>query len=278
VKYLAGRINVTTNKSKFEVQTDTATYQINMRSDLEIQTSGIDDIEHYLDQRVSSLVFPGNNGFGIDLGAPYQINGQISVNASVLDVGFITWKKNTMTLASHTPGEQFAFNGLALKDFTDMIGNIGTFGRKITDSILDVIDIDTIYDKKYTTMLPVRYNAGGTYTFNDHHRVNLLLNGISWEHHFYPAMAVSYYYQLPRILGLMVSYNIYNNQFTNFGAGFSVNAGPVQLYAVTDNLRGMIAYRGSKSYSVQFGINIAINRKKEPMPVKTEQQDDPAAK
>jgi hypothetical protein len=263
LKYLSGRFNATTTKSEFDVYTDTSTYQLYMRSDFELQTSGIDDIEHYLDQRVSSLVFPGNNGFGIDLGLSYQLNDHIGISASVLDIGFITWKSNTMTLVSHNPGEEFVFKGFTLQDFIDMLGSVDTFGKKLSDSILDLVHTDTVYGGKYTTWLPVRYNLGGSYAINEHHHFNLLLNGISWDHHLYPALSVSYYYQLPRLLELMVSYNIYNNQFTNIGAGLSVNAGPIQLYVISDNIPGLIYYRGTTSSSIQFGINISINHKRE---------------
>lgn len=263
MKYLSGRINAATTKSEFDVYTDTSTFEIRMRSDFELRTSGIDDIEHYLDQSVSKLVFPGNNGLGIDLGLTYQLNDRISLSASVLDIGFITWKARTLTYISHNPGEEFNFNGLNLNSFIDIISNLNTFGQKMADSILDLVDVDSVYNMKYTTWLPTRYNIGGSYSLNEHHRFNLLLNGISWDHHFYPALSVSYYYQLPRILGLMVSYNIFNRQFTNIGAGLSVNLGPVQLYAVSDNLPGLIFYRGTNNYSIQFGINIAINKKKE---------------
>jgi hypothetical protein len=263
LKYFSGRINATTTKSTFEVYTDTSDFQIYMKSDVELKTSGIHDIEHYLDQRVSSLVFPGNNGFGLDLGLTYQVNKNIAVSASVLDIGYITWKSNTMTLVSHNPGAEFSFNGLTLKDFTDMIGNLNTFGQKISDSILTLVDIDTVYDQKYTAWLPVRYNVGGSYSLNENHRFNLLLNGISWAGHFHPAMSISYNYTLPHWLGLMVSYNLFNKQYTNIGAGLSINAGPIQLYAITDNLPAIIAYKGSNNYSVQVGINISINHKKQ---------------
>jgi len=263
LKYLSGKINATTTKSKFEVYTDTNTYNIYMRSDFEIRTSGIDDIEHYLDQRVSSLVFPGNNGIGVDLGLSYQFNNHIGISASVLDIGFIRWKSRTMTLISHNPGEEFAFEGVTLKDFVEMFSNLNTFGSKFTDSILDMVHIDSVYDVKYTSWLPIRYNIGGSYSINEHHRFNLLLNGISWDHHFYPALSVSYYYQLPRILGLMLSYNIFNNQFTNIGVGLSVSAGPIQLYIISDNIPGLVFYHETNNSSLQFGINISINQKRE---------------
>lgn len=264
IKYLSGRFNVTTSKSDFRVFTDTGTYALNMWSDLEIRTSGIDNIENYLDKPVSKLVFPGNNGAGIDLGATYQVNDHITLNASVLDIGFIKWKSETLTLVSQNPGAEFSFKGFKLEDFMDMVGDLDSFGRKVTDSILDLVELDSVYDTKYTTWLPVRYNLGGSYSLNIHHSFNLLLNGVSWNSTFHPALSVSYYYNLPRILGIMVSYNLFNNQYTNIGAGLSVNAGPLQLYAVSDNVPALLFYRGSNNYSVRFGINIAINKNKNP--------------
>jgi hypothetical protein len=265
LKYLSGRINSTTKKAVFEINTDTNTYAISMKSDFEIHTSGIDDIEHYLDQRVMSLVFPGNNGMGIDLGATYRINDHFTVNASVLDIGFIRWKVNTVSYTSHVAGEEFAFEGLTLKNFVDMLSNLDDFGKELTDSILDLVDVDTTY-VKYTSWLPVKYNIGGTYGLNDHHHFNLLLNGISWNKHFYPALSVSYYYQLKKFLGLMLSYNIYNHQYLNFGAGLSIRAGAVQLYAVSDNVPGLIWYHDSSNSSIQVGINFMVGRKTETAP------------
>jgi hypothetical protein len=259
LNYLSGRFNATTVKAEFDVYTDTSTYDLQMRSDFELRTSGIDNIENYLDKPVSSLAFPGNNGFSADIGLTYQINDHIGVNASVLDIGFINWRSDNMTLVSHNPGADFYFKGLTFDDFTDMLGDLESFGKKLTDSILDLVDIDTVYDVKYTSRLPVRYNVGGSYSFNEHHRLNLLLNGISANHHFYPSLSVSYYYQLQRKLGLLVSYNIFNNQYTNIGAGLSVNAGPMQFYIISDNVPGLIIYRGTNNSSIQFGINITLN-------------------
>lgn len=263
LKYLSGRFNTATTRSEFDVYTDTGSYYIHMYSDFELRTSGIDNIEHYLDQQVSSLVFPGNNGFGADIGLTWQINNKFSVSASALDIGFITWKSNTLRFVSHNPGEEFAFDGLMLENFVEMLSDINTLGKKLTDSIMDLVEIDSVYDEKYTTWLPARYYLGGSYSINEHHRVNLLLNGISWDHRFNPALSVSYYYNLPRLLGLMVSYNIFNNQFTNIGAGISISAGPIQLYVISDNVPGLMFYRSTNSSSIQFGINISIKPKRE---------------
>lgn len=42
-------------------------------------------------------------GFGIDLGASYKILDNLTVSASVLDLGFISWSKSSTKIASANP-------------------------------------------------------------------------------------------------------------------------------------------------------------------------------
>jgi hypothetical protein len=232
-----------------------------MRSDFEVQTSGIDEIDSYLDQRVPSLIFPGNNGFAIDLGVNYQINNHFSVNASVLDLGFINWHSRTMTFVSHEPGKEFIYNGMSMHEFADLFKDFSKFGTKVLDSLKHLVHIDSVYNVKYRSNLPARFNIGGSYSPNEKNHINILLNGISWDHHFYPALSLSYLYNWTPYLGLTLSYNVFNRQYTNFGGGISISAGPIQLYLVSDNLPGLVFYKNTNNTSFQFGINILLKGK-----------------
>lgn len=263
VKYLSGRFNISTKKSDFDFYTDPDTYEIHMRSDLEMQTSGIDNINGYFDQSLQKLIFSGNHGFSIDLGLNYQINDKFLVNASLLDLGSITWKQNNLALVSHEPGKDFKFSGFDLKDFVDLFNDPAKFGKKVEDSLRKLIHIDSVYDVAYTSRLPLRFNIGGSFILNENHRVNLLFNGISWAGEFHPAISASYNLNIGRFFELMASYNVFNNQYTNIGGGFSINAGPVQFYVLTDNIPGLIYYKSSNNYSVQFGLNILLGRNRE---------------
>ncbi len=259
VKYLSGRMNVTTKKSEFDFYTNPNTYDLQMKSDLDVQTSGINDISSYMDQGTSSLIFPANSGFAMDLGVNYQINDHFSVNASVLDLGFINWHSRTLEFVSHEPGKEFTYNGMSLHDFAGLFTDFSKYGTKILDSLKKLVHIDSVYGNNYRSNLPAQFNIGGTWSPNEKNHINLLLNGISWDHHFYPALSVSYFYNWTRHVGLTVSYNMFNRQFTNVGAGISLSTGPLQFYVVSDNVPGLIAYRTSNNTSVQFGINILVH-------------------
>jgi hypothetical protein len=259
-KFLMGRISINTKKSKMDFYTDSTTYDLYVKSDFEVNTSGIENIEEYFNQPVSVLVFPENIGLGIDLGATFQVNGKISVSASVTDIGYIRWRANTMKLVSKNPGEEVKYTGMTMDDFVEMFDDFDEFGKKITDSLADLIEIDSVYDVNYTTSLPARFNAGGSYAIDDANKVNLVVNGISYNHHFSAALGISYNYTFRQLFGIAVSYNLYNHQYTNFGLGFNINAGPVQVYAVTDNLPGLMFWKATNNSSLQFGINIVLNR------------------
>jgi hypothetical protein len=70
----------------------------------------------------------------------------------------------------------------------------------------------------------------------------------------------------------MVSYNLFNHQYTNLGGGISINAGPVQLYLISDNIPGLIFYKSTNNYSFQFGINILLGRNRVSAPIQESDQ------
>ncbi len=271
-KYLAGYFNVKTRKADFTFYTDTAFYDIHLSSDMEVMTAGVYQSDQYFDQRVSSILFPGNHGLAIDIGATYKIDDRFSVSASMIDLGFIRWKSRTMSFVSKEPGKEFIYSGMTIDNFMEMFTDFSSFGRKISDSLFKLIKIDSVKDVKYTAGIPVRFNVGGSFQFTPKSSVNLLLNGVSCNHHFYTAISAAYTLNWTKALALNVTYSIYNRQYTNVGLGFTLNAGPIQLYLVSDNVPGFIFQRGTNNGSFQFGLNILMGRSKA-KPLQTEEDE-----
>ena len=264
VKYLSGRININTKKSALLFYTDPESYDLLMSSDIEIQTSGVHEIGSYFNQRFPSLIFSGNNGFALDVGAAFRIDEHFSVSAAVRDLGFITWKSQTMTLVSRNPGEEVTYSGMPMNEFAGLFGDFSKFGTTVLDSLREMLPLDTVYGTKYTSYLPIRFNVAGTYSPNERNHINLLLTGISSDHHFSPGMSLSYNFIWSRHVGLSLSYNIFNRQYTNLGGGINVSTGPLQFYLVSDNLPGLVFYKSTNNTSFQFGINILFAGKTSP--------------
>ena len=259
LKYLAGRFNISTVTSSLDFYTHPESYDIFVRSDVEIRTSGIDGIDKYFDHPVHRLIHPGNHGFGIDLGVTFQIDSSFSVFASILDLGAIKWKHDNLALISKEPGAAFEFRGLNLKDFVSLFESPELFAKRVEYSLRALARIDSVYDVAYSALLPWRIRAGGSWQFNRNSRLNLLAGGTGWNHTFRPEISLSYNLMVRRYFEMIFSYNIYNNKFTNVGAGFSLSAGPVQIYAVSDNLAGFVFPRQASSLSFRAGLNILLN-------------------
>ena len=70
-------------------------------------------------------------------------------------------------------------------------------------------------------------------------------------------MQYSAYTSAPRsILSLRGSYTVDKYSFTNVGLGISIQAGPVNMYAMADNLLSYQNIADSHYASFQLGLNI----------------------
>ena len=61
-------------------------------------------------------------------------------------------------------------------------------------------------------------------------------------------------------LSLGASYAIRHKRFDNLGLNMSVKLGPVQIYAVTDNLITAIKNYDSSTMNLRFGLNLVFGK------------------
>ncbi len=258
LKLLNGRFNVFTERGKASLYTDPNSFDLQMKSDVLIRTSGIDSLS---DQSTGNLIFPGNMGFGIDLGATYKINSQFTVSASMLDLGYINWKKQLLTLKSQKPGETVNFDGVDINDFISHDKSLGDAFSAVLDTLKDKFKIDSVYNQSYKTYLPVKFYLGGDYNINDKNTVGLLFYSQFYNKKMLPSLSLSYYTQLGRVLGLSASYSIMNRSYNNVGVGFSLNVGAMQIYAATDNILAIPNYKSATNAHFHAGMVFTFGRK-----------------
>lgn len=117
----------------------------------------------------------GPTGFGmaIDLGATYRLNDEWSFSASIIDLGFISWKntvKGTMT-------KTFEFDGFKDVPFEDTDDNkenkLDNQVDKIVDDLADMAKFDKAGEgMKRTTALAATLHLGAQYTLPAYDRLN----------------------------------------------------------------------------------------------------------
>jgi len=108
----------------------------------------------------------GGYGAGIDLGAAYKLMENLTLSASVLDLGFISWNNNLKGATRNNEAFVFdGFNDIAVDPEVGDPNDVDTQFDNIKD---DLEDMTRFYDEgkvNRTTMLATTINVGAEYNF-----------------------------------------------------------------------------------------------------------------
>jgi outer membrane protein OmpA-like peptidoglycan-associated protein len=256
IKYLYGMENVSTDKSDLSLYTDAQNYDLALESGVEVNTSTLaNNTDGFDDLKASDYLFKQkNSGWGLDLGGHYTLNEKLNFSLSVVDLGFIKWKSNVKNYTSNTT--TYNFQGIDLNQF---VGDTTENGQNVLDSLNDSFKPEETHNA-YTTYLSTHIFAGANYVIRENTFAGLLLRGQFFKGSFIPSATLSINQQVGRHLSLALSYSAMNRSYNNIGFGFSTNAGPVQLYLVSDNMLGAIKPVDAQTFNVHFGINLIFGR------------------
>jgi hypothetical protein len=272
LKYVRGLNVVNTAKNDVVFRTDPNTFAYKVSADIEVNSSlalleAIDDVANFRGSNIGGkdaikliLGSPKNSGFGIDIGASYDLNDRITLTASVIDIGVINWKSNTNNLVSRNPGASFEYKGIDIKEYLGDSVRGGAGFEALGDTLLDVFALDTT-SNSFTTGLLGEFYVGSNLKLTDKHNAGVLFYGSFYNKQFYPAMTVSWNSKFGRILALSASYTVMRGSYTNIGLGMGVNLGPEQFYFASDNLIGIVT-GNVKTFGIRFGWNHTVGRKK----------------
>jgi len=245
-------------------------------ADLKWRTSGINALKAAEDDDdiPSTLIkrgfFGGNLGLGVDLGFTYQVNKQTVFTASLLDLGFIYHSNDV---------ENYTLNGDVTTEGVEVFLPQDALNRQdLVDNIEEIVPFENNFNN-YLNFRPtklyasLRYNWGeqdlaaadcecGPYTTGSN-RVPKFVNGIGGQVYMInrprgPQTAITAFYQrrFGNIMAIKATYTADKFTYTNLGFGLNLQAGPINLYAMADNL---LAYRNisaSRYASFQLGLNI----------------------
>ncbi|RLD51781.1 MAG: hypothetical protein DRI94_05075 [Bacteroidetes bacterium] len=294
LKYLSGYANIKTNKMDLEWYTSIKPedmYDWTFNSDFDInaasiipwnftdsagQINGI-DIDTTLisnpSSDLSSLLFPKNTGLGIDLGIEYILNNRLTLSASLIDFGYISWKTNSKIM---TQQATFKFSGLDIAKYignlNDTTGENTTLGEKIKNDMIDTlmnVFNPTIEETAYRTSLNSKIYLGANLKITNWLNTGFLYKGIFFNKSLISAWSFSANANLFKALSYSVSYTIMNASANNIGMGLAYKAGPFQMYLITDNMAAPFwAVNGSnfsdewlkntKTFNFSFGLNFLI--------------------
>ncbi|MFY0642917.1 MAG: hypothetical protein JXR19_00465 [Bacteroidia bacterium] len=260
-KYLYGLNIIETERSDLNFTTDEDDFSYLLNSDVKFNmASSIFSLDSFSNPDMSKMFYGAkNHGWGLDLGIEYKLNKRITLSASIVDLGMISWKENVRNHSSENPNASFEFKGFDLKSvikdslsFTEVLENL-------TDSLVEVFGLDSTAES-FNTGLMSEFYLGGTYSLNHNHTAGVLLYGSFYNRKFYPAVTLSWNSRFGKLLGVSVSYSAMRDNYFNAGLGLSINGGSFQYYLVSDNLIGNTASQ-IKNISIRTGFNFTFGRK-----------------
>lgn len=266
VKLLLGANNVRTSKAdlKWKVNADDI-YQYEFTGDYEIRTAGLPKIDtsgEETDIDESDFLKPQGLGFGVDLGASYQITPRLLVSGALNDLGFIKWSKNTYRYKSSSG---YNYDGV-----------VTTIQGLDNEEPIDEFDYELeIEEKAYSTSLRTNVNLSARYKILHKLYADAVLNAYVYRR-VRVGGSVGAYWEFKRFLNITLGNTMTYGRMINPSMGVVVKPGPFQFYVVTDNLatvfgpamvaegsdNGLVSPYRSKAFGVHFGMNLVFGRVK----------------
>ena len=253
LKTLFGLGNFTTRKSDYSITTgsEAELYALTLNADMLVQTSGLETLDDDITPYITNTK---NLGMGVDLGATYQLNEDISFSGSIINLGFIRWKSDVMNRRSQG---SFYFEGT---DNDDLLtgGGFEIDLSELTDSIADAFEVQED-SSSYTTGLPTQMYLTGYYRLAPNTKASATLY-TDYIGSFRRGLSLGISQQVGRWLQAAATYSMQSRAYNNLGLGFTITTGPkgLQLYCVTDNVVAFMSPGSARVVNLRAGINLVF--------------------
>ena len=278
LKYLQGTFNIKADELNGALITDIDSIAI-QHDVFNINFAGIDadistdTVNNTLTSNfdITDNFLLSNTGFGIDLGANYKVNQNLTVSASIRDLGYIKWKDFTSGIEFNSVN--YAFTGIDVLDFFDADAEMAI------EQELD--SIEALYDPQettpsYSSALNTKLYLGADYSLGKMHKVGAVFYTDFFKGRLDPAFTLSYNLKLGRTLNTMIGASYRDNTFGDIGAGFSLKLLGLQFYAATQNLFGFFYPARHPKADIRVGVNLVFGkRKKETVVIEEEPEPEP---
>lgn len=274
-------INSTRNTGTFVTVPGTENFYRHIFSlGLEARTSGLSSLINDNNSEVNNdistikkrILFGGNLGLGLDIGFTYKFKNNLTLDASIQDIGFIRHKKD---VENYSLRGRYEFEGI-----NPLFS--GSNGEQTAQEYWDEIanQYDNLFELKkdnqaYTTWRPLKLNAAVKYAFGGNNKeicdcksnkdgytnaLGVQLFMINRPKQPQIALTAFYYKKIFRQLRLKATYTADSYSSSNIGLGLSAHLGNVNFYAMADNLLKFQNLAQAQSLSLQVGFNYIFTK------------------
>lgn len=263
-KYLTGASAIQTdeNRNQMSIYTDPDIYQLTLKTDYVFYSSSIiETIDTAgLGYDIKSNSFGGspstqNQGFALDLGFDAQLSENLSVNASVLNLGgSIKWKKET---ASFTSNNEYLYEGAIIPGIDIINGSDSLdFDAKL-DTLNDIFQfVKSTENVNLETVLPLRFYGGATLKLTPKWAVGFSAMYQTLHHRTNTALGVNVRWQPLDWISVGGMYSANSRSPYNLGFHLVVQPGPFQVYVMSDNLLNGFSRTSSPAVNFRAGASL----------------------
>jgi hypothetical protein len=265
VKMLQGFGNFQTNNVNFNITTDanaSPAYAVNVAGSMQAQAGGLfgvlmDTLNNNTGETVLNNLTSMGKGVGFDFGASYKVTDKLTVSASAINVGNITWKKDFTQKMDLTGTGKFEFSGIKTNLNSGADGNAAD---SVEQKFKEAFKIERTKGE-YSSALPTMIYASASYNINAKNQASAVFRTQSFNGKSNNVLGVNYAYSPLKAIQLLAGANMANFKSVSFGAGMVANLGAVQLHILADNISGLMAIDNTNRLQVQAGINIILKKK-----------------
>ena len=255
--------------------------QHNFDLDLQVNSSGLLSLQEEYEENGNlsnsistirnNLFLGGNLGLGVDVGFTHELSDQITIDGSMLDLGFISHTKDVDSYAINGQYEYEGFNPLFPEVASGQTAQ--QYWDDVADEFEELFEVDSTRTS-YTTLRPLKLNAAVRYGFGKEkddcdcgryaspykNDVGVQLFAVKRPLHFQSAITAYYRRRFSDHLSAKITYTVDEFSSTNIGVGFSSQIGPVNFYLLADHLLEYRNLANAHAASVQLGFNLVFDK------------------
>ena len=202
----------------------------------------------------NGIKMPGGYGFGVDVGATYDVFPELQVSLSVNDIGFMAWSEQNSAVGRvdkdiEFTGIEVSATGSAVQPSLDL----GDLGFAVADN------------KGLTKALRASVNAGAEYNFLDRRiGLGLFYSAKFWEYKTHHNITASANFRPLKWLHASGSFSYLGNDNTAAGIALNICPGFINFFVATDLLlckktpQWIPIHQGNAN--ITFGLGVPIGR------------------
>ncbi len=245
VRWLSGMANVATFNQNLKLVNNFDDEYLAIEGLLSAYSSGLQTLENEPD---AYLRDKGNRGIAIDFGVNLPLSDRFEIFGSILNLGRIRWKHDLTENTIIAGNVVFPTNDA--ERFEEEFNNF-----------LDSLQQPSAFRlPSYTTRLPATAYIGGNYYFQPGTSASLLVSPRFYNGRADWAFSLGLQHRLGRVLQVGLNYAAYNRSAFNLGAGLTLNAGPFQIFAASDNILSAFNLSNARNVQLNSGLNLTFGR------------------